>query len=81
MPKYVKSSEPDRILELGAIKLNRIGSTIYLYVKGFVHPVMTRKCGDDTTARDVFYRLKKGLLSIVWTGKSRWEKFKERIKI
>lgn len=66
MPKYVKTPDPDAEYNQGHIRLVRLGSTIYLYLVGeiamkvSVHPVMTRKCGDDRTAQNVFYRLRYG---------------------
>lgn len=58
MPKQIKSSDPDVEYDQGLIRLVRFGSTVYLYLKFHVHPIMTRKCGDDNTAKDIFYHLK-----------------------
>lgn len=68
MPKFIKPAEKDREFELGAIRLVRIKSTLYLYIKGFVHPKMTQKCGDDTTAKNLFYQMKMSLNHIYDAG-------------
>jgi len=66
MPKHIKSPDPDDEYTQGHIRLVRLGSTIYLYLTGeiymkeSVHPIMTRKCGDEHTAENVFYRLRYG---------------------
>ena len=64
MPKHIKTPDPDSEYTQRCIRLVRLGSTIYLYLKGVVywkesaHPVMTRKCGNEQTATEIFYRLK-----------------------
>lgn len=75
MPKYVKTPDPDVEYVQGHIRLVRLGSTVYLYLVGeiymkeSVHPIMTRKCGDEHTAEKVFYRLRYGF-SESWKKRS-----------
>lgn len=64
MPKHIKTPDPDTEYVQGNVRLIRLGSTIYLYLEGHVHPVMTRKCGDEPNAITIFYRLKFGFKSL-----------------
>lgn len=60
MPKHIKTPDPDSEYVQGHIRLIRLGSAIYLYLKGHVHPMMTRKCGDVVVAKNVFFQLRHG---------------------
>ena len=76
MPKHIKSSDPDAEYVQGHIRLVMLDSTIYLYLKGFAHPSMTRKCGDFGVARIVFSQLRNGLKKSM--GKpTLWERMHE----
>ena len=75
-PKHIKASEPDRVFDIGRIKIARIGSTIYLYNTRRIHPLMTQKFGTDNDAMVQFTVLKNILIDIGKQG-SLWQRLKE----
>lgn len=78
-PKYVKPSDPDRVFEIGGIKIVRIARTIYFYTSHMIHPMFTRKFGDVSEASNNFVILRGCLQRIKWQKikRSKWQRFRE----
>jgi len=73
-PKYIRQEKPENEYIIGGIRIIRIGRTIYLYTPPSIHPLMTRKFGDERVSIRNFRVLKTGL-DMIWKKESVYTRF------